>query len=209
MVNSFINGKTIDELSSLFGFSKITIIRNLKQMVGENEYKNLLKNNRNKTAKEDKVKKESTKSEVKKEIQNFKNTDQKRSPENLFIEIAPLDSEIVPLDSEITIPHQKDFASIPIAEINFPKIVYIIVDKNIELETKLLNNYPEWQFLSPKELNRKTIEIFLDLKIAKRFCSKEQKVIKVPNPNVLKTVASILVSRGISRIISADQLIAL
>ena len=72
-----------------------------------------------------------------------------------------------------------------------------------------MNNYPEWQFLSPKELNRKTIEIFLDLKIAKRFCSKEQKVIKVPNPNVIKTVSSILVARGISRIISADQLIAL
>lgn len=202
MVNSFINGKTIDELSSLFEFSKITITRNLKIMVGESEYKKLLKNNRKQTTKEDKDEKKLSKSVVKQEIRNDKNTDQKRSPENLFIEIAPL-------DSEIPIPLQKDFASIPIADINFPKIVYMIVDKNIELETKLLNSYPEWQFLSPKELNRKTIEIFLDLKIAKRFCSKEQKVIKVPNPNVLKTVSSILVARGISRIISADQLIAL
>ena len=55
----------------------------------------------------------------------------------------------------------------------------MIVDNKIELETKLLKEYPDWQFLSENELNRKTIEIFFDIKIAKRFCKKEQKVIKV------------------------------
>ena len=85
----------------------------------------------------------------------------------------------------------------------------MIVDKQIELETKLLKNYAEWSFLSEKDLNRKTIEIFFDLKIAKRSCKKEQKVIKVPNSNVFKIVAPILLSRGISRIVSSDYLIAL
>ena len=85
----------------------------------------------------------------------------------------------------------------------------MIVDKKIELETKLLKDFPEWQFLSQSELNRKTIEIFLDLKTARRFCNKEQKVIKVPNTDVFKIVAPILLSRGISRIVSADKLIAL
>ena len=47
------------------------------------------------------------------------------------------------------------------------------------------------------------------LKIAKTFCQKDQKVIKVPNTKVFKKVASILSSRGISRIVSSDQLIAL
>ena len=37
----------------------------------------------------------------------------------------------------------------------------MIVDKKIELETKYLKDYPEWQFLLKDELNRKTIEIFL------------------------------------------------
>ena len=54
-----------------------------------------------------------------------------------------------------------------------------------------------------------TIEIFLDMKTAKRFCKKDQKVIKVPNTDVFKKVAPILLSRGISRIVSADKLIAL
>ena len=56
---------------------------------------------------------------------------------------------------------------------------------------------------------RKTIEVFFDNKIAKRFCSNEQKVIKVPNTNVFKIVAPILVARGITRIVTAENLIAL
>ena len=85
----------------------------------------------------------------------------------------------------------------------------MIVDKKIELQSKYLSDYPDWQFLSKDELNRKTIEIFIDLKNAKRFCNKEQKVIKVPNTEIFKIVAPILVSRGITRIVSEDKLIAL
>ena len=45
------------------------------------------------------------------------------------------------------------------------------------------------------DLNRKTIEIFFDLKIAKRSCNKEQKVIKVPNTDVFRIAAPILISK--------------
>ena len=75
---------------------------------------------------------------------------------------------------------QKEISSVPIDRLEFPNVLYMIVDKKIELETKFLKDFPEWQFLPEEELNRKTIEIFYDLKIAKRFCNKEQKVIKVP-----------------------------
>ena len=85
----------------------------------------------------------------------------------------------------------------------------MVVDNKIELEVKLLKDFPDWQFLSENELNRKTIEIFFDLKIAKRHCKKEQKVIKVPNTEVFKVAAPFLLSRGISRIISSEKLIAL
>ena len=88
-------------------------------------------------------------------------------------------------------------------------MVYIIVDNKLELEIKLLGDYPNWQFLSLEELKRKTIEIFSDIKIAKRFCSKDQKVIKVPNTDVFRIVAPTLLARGISRIVSTDYLIAL
>ena len=58
-------------------------------------------------------------------------------------------------------------------------------------------------------LINETIEVYYDLKIAKRFCKKDQKVIKVPNPNVFNIVAPILISKGISRIVTSENLIAL
>ena len=85
----------------------------------------------------------------------------------------------------------------------------MIVDKKIELETKQLKDYPEWDFLPEEDLKIKTIEIYLDLKMAKRDCKKDQKVIKVPNPNVFKIASKIMISRGIARIICDKQLISL
>ena len=119
-----------------------------------------------------------------------------------FVEIAPLNYVI---DND----KQKDLSSVSISETVLPKVVYMIVDNKIELETKLLKDYSYWQFLSQSELNRKTIEIYFDITIAKRFCNREQKVIKVPNTNVFSIVAPLLVSRGISRIVCPDKLIAL
>ena len=60
-----------------------------------------------------------------------------------------------------------------------------------------------------EDLNRKTIEIFFDLNLAKRSCNKEQKVLKVPNTDVFRIVAPVLLKKGLSRIVCAENLIAL
>ena len=85
----------------------------------------------------------------------------------------------------------------------------MIVDKQIELRVKLLKDYPEWSFLPHDDLNRKTIEIFFDLRDAKRLCQKEQKVIKVPNTDVFRIVSPLLISRGITRIVTSETLISI
>ena len=199
LIDSFINGKTIEELSKEFNFTKITIIRNLKKGVGEKDYKNLLeKNNQKKERPFDKNCESMSFEEDEKS--NIKA--QTYSEDETFIEIAPLDYEIE------NIP-RKELSSVPIGEIEFPKIVYMIVNKNIELEIKLLKDYPEWEFLPNEDLKRKTIEIYFDLKTAKRVCSKEQKVIKIPNTDVFRIASPFLISRGISRIVSAEKLIAI
>ena len=131
-----------------------------------------------------------------------KNNSSNFTPDYSFLEIAPLDFEI---DNS----SRKELSSIPILKMDFPKVVYMIVDKKIELEIKLLKDFPEWEFLPDDDLNRKTIEIFFDLSLAKRSCSKDQKVLKVPNTDVFRIAAPILLERGISRIICAENLIAL
>ena len=196
ILEDFINKKSIDEISKKFNFTKLTISRNLKKSLGEEKYFELIK-----ISKTDKITPRA------KHISNESNESSDSYNQELFEE-SPF-FELAPLDSEIDNFPQKDLSSVPIDEVDFPKIVYIFVDNQIELETKLLKEYAVWNFLPEEDLNRKTIEIFFDLKVAKRSCSKNQKVIKVPNSEVFKIVAPILISKGISRIVSSELLIAL
>ena len=211
IIKTFTEGNSIDSLSKNFNCTKSTIIRNLKKELGEKEYSDL--NNAIKPKKEnDIIKNENNdtfnaqfkKQTPKKDLSVSKNvTESDFFPESSFLEITPL------VDYKIQDESRKELSSVSISDIDFPNIVYMIVDKKIELEIKLLKDFPDWSFLPTDDLNRKTIEIYLDLKIAKRFCNKDQKVIKVPNTDVFRIAAPILISRGISRIVSADKLIAL
>ena len=180
-------GSETNDIAKKYNFSNATIIRQLKVMLGNDLYLNL---------KERKTKEDND------FIKNSPISPSIDEGNNLFFEVVPL-TEGVELNT------QKDLSSYPIIDFNFPNIVYMVVDKGIELKINFLKDYPEWQFLPNDDLNRKTIQIYFELKNAKRDCKKEQKVIKVPNTNVFKIVSPILISRGITRIISEDKLIAL
>ena len=203
IINDFLKNKTLEEISEKFQFTKLTITRHLKKSLGDKKYSEL-----NKLSKKEKLNpKHQHLGHEQFSDKNIKflpeqNISQDSFQENTFIEIAPLNLEI---DSK----PQKDLSSVSISEVDLPKVVYMIVDKQIELKTKLLKEYVEWDFLSEEDLNRNTIEIFYDLKAAKRSIKKEQRVIKVPNSNVFNIAAPILRSRGITRIVSSDVLIAL
>ena len=184
IVKSFTAGNNVETLSNKFNCSKLTIIRNLKKILGELKYKELVNkdksvplinshknNNIENILKDDEINKKTSN----KESEGLQTFDENKIKTEFF----PTESflEIAPLDFEIDNTPRKELSSIPIKDIDFPKIVYMIVDKKIELEVKLLKDYPEWQFMPTEDLSRKTIQIFSDLKIAKRFCSIEQKVI--------------------------------
>ena len=202
IIADFVRKKSLDEISNKYKFTKLTIIRNLKKILGENKYNELLKNSN--SSKELSINKNISEENLSNSPINEEFVSQKSESfsENTFLEIAPLPLEIDSLP-------QRDLASVSINEVELPKTVYMVVDKQVELETKLLGDYIEWNFLSEKDLSRKTIEIFYDLKSAKKSIKKEQRVIKVPNTDVFKITAPILLSRGISRIVSSEVLIAL
>ena len=176
----------------------------MKINLGEKRYKELSEKSKLSSKKSFENKKSNSFNE--KKISNLNKENAKFESEPL--PVSPF-IEITPLSFEIDNSPQKDLSSVPISEVDFPKTLYMVVDKKIELKIKYLKDYPDWQFLSQDELNRKTIEIYQDLKNAKRFCNKEEKVIKVPNSDVFKIVAPLLLSKGISRIVSSDKLIAL
>jgi len=203
IISDFVNRKNLEELSEKFNFTKVTISRHLKRSLGEDKFSELNKLTKkdNKYRNHNYLDNENTLNENF-EIGSEKFMSQDSFNENAFLEIAPLNLEI---DNK----PQVDLTSVSITEVNLPKVVYMIVDKQIELNTKLLKEYVEWNFLSEKDLNRNTIEIFYDMKTAKRSTKKDQRVIKIPNSDVFKITAPILLSRGITRIVSSELLIAL
>lgn len=209
IVKYFIKGRTVESLAEEFDCTKITIARNLKRSLGEDKYKDLIDESKITNQSTNSVRKSN--SIEKDKIIDEKNSNKYKTDNFVKEESSSISvfTEITPLNFEIENSVQKDLSSVPINDVNLPSTVYIIVDKEIELEVKYLKDYPDWEFLSKDELNRKTIEIYLDLKIAKRVCKREQKVIKVPNSNIFKIVAPILQTRGITRIVSPNQLIAL
>ena len=215
ILKSFTEGLTVDQLSEKYKFTKLTISRNLKKSLGEAIYREFFNRHKKERKTSNKQKKEDYNSSKKELIENNQISSEKvhlideenvlkgyQSQESEFFEIAPL-------NFDINNDKRKDLASVPLRKVNLPDTVYMIVEKSIELEIKLLNEYPDWQFLPPEELNRKTIEIYYDLKVANKNCNKNQKVIKVPNSKVFEIVSPILKSRGISRIVIDECLISL
>ncbi len=215
IVKSFKSGIDIDALSQKYSCTKSTIIRNLKKNLGILKYNLLIKKSKS-LEKQPETNESQTETLLE---ANFDNEDIKNNSNDPKIlnenitssNFEPIDSffEIAPVDYEIDNSSRKELSSVSLSEVVFPRVVYMVVDKKIELEIKLLKDFPEWQFLPKDDLCRKTIEIFFDLDLAKRSCNKEQKVLKVPNTDVFRIASPVLIAKGISRIVCAENLIAL
>ena len=85
----------------------------------------------------------------------------------------------------------------------------MLVDKKVELESQYISDLPEWSFLPATELERLVILLFPNQRSAKRSCSRNQKVIKIPNTDIFEISKSYLLSKGITRLIFEDSLISL
>ena len=173
LVMAFLNGQTIEDLAEKFNISKITITRHLKKEISEHEYKEIIQKNKS-LEKQPETNKSQTENLLKANFDNEDIRNNTNDPKILNENITssnfePIDSffEIAPVDYEIDNSSRKELSSISLSEVDFPRVVYMVVDKKIELEIKLLKDFPEWQFLPKDDLCRKTIEIFFDLDLAK------------------------------------------
>ena len=212
IVKSFKSGTAIDDLSHKYTCTNSTVIRHLKKNLGELKYKELLNINNSL-----KGKSKNNKNDLLE--RNFDNGDLQNDSNDPVVlneninasNFTPIDSffEIAPIDYEMDSTSRKEISSVPLSEVDFPKVVYMIVNKKIELEIKLLKDFPEWNFLPQDDMKRKAIEIFFDLNLAKRSCNKEQKVLKVPNTDVFRIATPLLMAKGITRIVCAEILISL
>lgn len=205
---AFKSGSTLDELSTQYGLNKSTIIKYLKKILSDSEYERIKKSKSPKI-----VNKNSSENKIEKVINLKSNNDEAdfKNPKNFYNSSNDDENftEIPPLFEFIDLERQVDLTSKPLNEFSFPDDIFMIIDKNIELETQTVRDYPEYDFLSDSDQNRKIIKVFSKKKSASLFCSKNQKVLKVPNGKVLNLAAPFLLKKGITRIIFDDYLLSI
>ena len=198
ILESFISGIDIKEIAKKYKYSSATISRQLKKFLNNDDFEDI-------KIKNTKSRKNNTSQSEKKISQNNRNLEN-----NIKKEIYSEDVfEVIPIIDGLVLDNQKELSSEPIIDAKLPEVVYLIVDKKIDLVPKLLKDYPEWSYMPEEDLKRTTLEIFSDPKHAKKFCSKNEKTIKIPNSKVFIIASKSLKAKGISRIIFEDLLLSL
>jgi len=193
ILNLFINGIDLNQISESYEFSLATIVRQLKNMIGVDAFKKY------------KLKKKNIQKVQNNPSHLENNLNSKFDNENFEEKFI----EVIPITDQIQFDRQKELTSEPIKDAKLPEIVYLIVDKKIELVPKLLKDYPAWSYMPEEDLKRVTLEIYADQKNAKKCCSKNEKTIKIPNSKVFIIASKLLKSKGITRVIFNDLLFSL
>jgi transposase-like protein len=94
---------------------------------------------------------------------------------------------------------------LPLSEAVIPKICYLVVDRSTELVTAPLMAFGELGQIPAEESQEKTLPVFDNHRVAKRFSARNQRILKVPDGKMLKQASSYLQAKGISRLLIDGQ----
>ncbi len=99
---------------------------------------------------------------------------------------------------------------LPITEASMPKTCYLVVDRSAELVARPLREFGELGQIPTAEIQEKTMPVFDNHRVAKRFSNpRTQRVIKVPDGQILQKTAPYLQAKGITRLLIEGQVYAL
>ncbi|MBD2074728.1 helix-turn-helix domain-containing protein [Phormidium sp. FACHB-592] len=99
---------------------------------------------------------------------------------------------------------------LPLAEASLPRTCYLVVDRAAELIARPLKEFGDLGQIPEAETLEKTLPIFDNHRIAKRYSNpRTQRVIKLPDGQVLQKTSSHLQAKGITRLLIDGQVYAL
>lgn len=117
------------------------------------------------------------------------------------------------LDASTSLGTNLDLAEsiqvLPFAEAIFPKTCYLVVDRSAELITCPLKAFGDLGTIPEDEVDAKTLPIFDNHRIARRFSHRTQRIVKVPNSNILKKTCDQLLAKGITRLLISGHVYSL
>ncbi len=98
---------------------------------------------------------------------------------------------------------------LPLSEASLPKICYVVIDRMAELITRPLKDFGDLGQIPASEIQERTLPIFDNHRVARRFSRRTQRVIKVPDGRMLYKTGSYLVAKGITRLLIDGQVYSL
>ena len=97
----------------------------------------------------------------------------------------------------------------PFADVSLPNPCYLVVDRSAELITRPLKEFRELGVVPDDEADLKTLPVFDNHRIARRFSARNQRVIKVPDSGVFLKTGSYLQAKKICRLLVDGRVYAL
>lgn len=97
----------------------------------------------------------------------------------------------------------------PLSEAVLPKTCYLVIDRTAELVTRPLKDFGELGQIPAHEIQSRTLPIFDNHRIARRFSHRTQRIIKVPNSSMIRATCAQLSAKGITRLLVNGRIYAL
>ena len=113
------------------------------------------------------------------------------------------------IGSFITEFRDNNIQVLPLSQAHLPKICYLVVDKAAELIARPLRDFSDLGRIPAGEVQQKTLPVFDNHRVARRFSNRTQRVIKIPDSRMLQKACSHLQAKGITRLLIHGQVYSL
>lgn len=98
---------------------------------------------------------------------------------------------------------------LPLSNAVLPKTCYLVVDRAAELIARPLREFSDLGQIPAQEVQQRTLPVFDNHRVARRFSNRTQRVIKVPDGRMLQKTCSQLQAKGITRLLIDGQVYSL
>lgn len=114
-------------------------------------------------------------------------------------------------DEEIAPPRLQHEALkiVPLTEAHLPNPCYLVVDRLAELITRPLRDFGELGQIPETDVQSRTLPVFDNHRVARRFSRRNQRVVKVPNGSILQKTSYYLQEKGITHLLVDGRIYSL
>ncbi|MBW4465845.1 MAG: hypothetical protein KME07_10465 [Pegethrix bostrychoides GSE-TBD4-15B] len=98
---------------------------------------------------------------------------------------------------------------LPLPDNALPRTCYVVVDRSSELITRPLKEFADLGQIQNQETQDKTLPIFDNHRVAKRFLRRMQRIVKVPDGRIFQKVKPYLQAKGITHLLIDGQIYSL